>query len=72
MTIEERVAASRAAQGLPAKVTDPATLARIAALLITAPPARATTAASSVPSQLVRAAPDAPQDADRAGSPAAA
>jgi hypothetical protein len=33
-TIEERVAASRAAQGLPPTVADPGTLARVAAILI--------------------------------------
>jgi hypothetical protein len=32
-TIAERVAASRAAQGLPPKITDPQIIARIAAVL---------------------------------------
>jgi hypothetical protein len=32
LTIAERVAASRAAQGLPPKVTDPATVERVAAV----------------------------------------
>lgn len=36
MTVEELVAASRAQQGLPPKVADPATITRLAALL--APP----------------------------------
>lgn len=33
MTISERVAASRAKQGLPPKITDPQALARIAAVV---------------------------------------
>ena len=72
MTIEERVAASRAAQGLPTKVTDPAALARVAALLLSTPPARlAATAAVKASNQPVVAVPNTPEDV-RAGSPAAA
>jgi hypothetical protein len=36
LTIQERVAASRAAQGLPPVITDPATIERVAALLLAA------------------------------------
>ncbi|MCH7229597.1 hypothetical protein L0U85_01780 [Glycomyces sp. L485] len=35
-TIKERVAASRAAQGLPPVITDPAAIERVAAILLAA------------------------------------
>jgi len=42
LTIAERVAASRAAQGLPPKITNPEALARIAAVVRNAPGGEAT------------------------------
>lgn len=36
LTIQERVTASRAAQGLPPVVTDPAAIERVAAILLAA------------------------------------
>lgn len=41
LTIQERVTASRAAQGLPPVVTDPAVIERVAAILLAAETATA-------------------------------